>query len=114
MDKDSDARLDRFVGVFFPGGHGPIVDVMQDPDAGEVLRYFHGANKPTAAICHGPISVLAAHGVWRNHSPNDVTGSVRCRDVSTAFFPATCTGMLHSFLCSLLCLLRLDTYLSTP
>jgi putative intracellular protease/amidase len=54
------AGLDRFVGVFFPGGHAPIVDVMQDPDAGEVLRYFHGANKPTAAICHGPISVLAS------------------------------------------------------
>ena len=55
-----DAGLDRFAGVFFPGGHAPIVDVMQDPDAGEVLRYFHGANKPTAAICHGPISVVAA------------------------------------------------------
>ncbi len=55
-----DGGLDRFTGVFFPGGHAPIVDVMQDPDAGEVLRYFHGANKPTAAICHGPISLLAA------------------------------------------------------
>ncbi len=32
-------------GVFFPGGHAPIVDVMQDPDAGEVLRYFHGAQQ---------------------------------------------------------------------
>jgi len=57
-----DAGLNRFAGVFFPGGHAPIVDVMQDSDAGQVLRYFHGANKPTAAICHGPISVLAALG----------------------------------------------------
>lgn len=24
------------------------------------VRYFHNANKPTAAICHGPISILAA------------------------------------------------------
>lgn len=55
-----EAGLDRFAGVFFPGGHAPIVDVMQDADAGEALRYFHGANKPTAAICHGPISLLAA------------------------------------------------------
>ncbi len=55
-----EAGLDRFAGVFFPGGHAPIVDVMQDPDAGEVLRYFQRANKPTAAICHGPISILAA------------------------------------------------------
>lgn len=55
-----DRGLDRFAGVFFPGGHAPIVDVMQDTDAGEVLRHFHAKNKPTAAICHGPISILAA------------------------------------------------------
>jgi len=26
----------------------------------EVLRHFHAKNKPTAAICHGPMAVLAA------------------------------------------------------
>ncbi|ARP82954.1 type 1 glutamine amidotransferase domain-containing protein [Bordetella genomosp. 8] len=52
--------LDRFAGAFFPGGHAPVVDVMQDPDAGEVLRYFHAHNKPTAAICHGPMGILAS------------------------------------------------------
>jgi putative intracellular protease/amidase len=55
-----DGGLNGFAGVFFPGGHAPIVDVMQDTDVGEVLRYFHSKNKPTAAICHGPISLLAA------------------------------------------------------
>lgn len=60
-----DGGLDGFAGVFFPGGHAPIVDVMQDADAGEVLRFFHGANRPTAAICHGPISFLAALGKAR-------------------------------------------------
>ena len=52
--------LDRFVGLFLPGGHAPVVDVMQDADAGEVLRYFHAHNKPTAAICHGPMGILAS------------------------------------------------------
>ena len=52
--------LDRFAGVFFPGGHAPVVDVMQDPDAGAVLRHFHAHNKPTAAICHGPMGILAS------------------------------------------------------
>jgi len=55
-----DNGLDRFVGVFFPGGHAPVVDVMQDTDASEVLRYFHAHNKPTAAICHGPMGILAS------------------------------------------------------
>lgn len=51
--------LDRFAGVFFPGGHAPVVDVMQDPDVREILRYFHAHKKPTAAICHGPTAILA-------------------------------------------------------
>jgi putative intracellular protease/amidase len=55
-----DSGLDRFAGVFFPGGHAPVVDVMQDPHVREVLRHFHAKNKPTAAICHGPMAILAA------------------------------------------------------
>jgi putative intracellular protease/amidase len=55
-----DDGLERFVGMFFPGGHAPVVDVMQDPDAREVLKHFHAHNKPTAAICHGPMGILAA------------------------------------------------------
>jgi putative intracellular protease/amidase len=54
-----DDGLNRFAGVFFPGGHAPVVDVMQDPDVREILRYFHTHNKPTAAICHGPMGILA-------------------------------------------------------
>ena len=54
-----DDGLDRFAGVFFPGGHAPVVDVMQDPDVREILRYFHAQKKPTAAICHGPTAILA-------------------------------------------------------
>jgi len=54
-----DDGLDRFAGVFFPGGHAPVVDVMQDPDVREVLRHFHTKKKPTAAICHGPTAILA-------------------------------------------------------
>ncbi|WP_333573904.1 type 1 glutamine amidotransferase domain-containing protein [Sphingomonas sp.] len=52
--------LDRFAGVFVPGGHAPAVDLMQDADAGTILRHFHQAGKPTALLCHGPVAVLAA------------------------------------------------------
>jgi putative intracellular protease/amidase len=52
--------LDQYVGVFVPGGHPPMVDLMQDPDLGEVLRHFHEQSKPTALLCHGPIAVTAA------------------------------------------------------
>jgi len=52
--------LDRYVAVFAPGGQGPVVDLMQDPDAGEILRHFHKQAKPTALLCHGPITAIAA------------------------------------------------------
>jgi putative intracellular protease/amidase len=52
--------LANYTGAFVPGGHPPMVDLMQDPDLGEVLRHFHEHSKPTALLCHGPIAVTAA------------------------------------------------------
>ena len=52
--------LDRYIGVFVPGGQAPVVDLMQDADLGEILRHFHAHRKPTAFLCHGPIASLAA------------------------------------------------------
>jgi putative intracellular protease/amidase len=55
-----DAGLDQYAGVFVPGGQAPAVDLMQDEELGEILRYFHEHKKPTALLCHGPIATLAA------------------------------------------------------
>src|SRR5262249_5627088 len=52
--------LDGYAAVFVPGGQAPIVDLMQDPDAGEILRHFHQQSKPTALLCHGPIMLISA------------------------------------------------------
>lgn len=52
--------LDRYAGLFIPGGHAPLIDLANNPDVGALLRHFHQAGKPTAAICHGPISLLSA------------------------------------------------------
>nr|WP_295111547.1 type 1 glutamine amidotransferase domain-containing protein [uncultured Caulobacter sp.] len=52
--------LDSYAGVFVPGGHAPVVDLMQDADLGVILRHFHQTGKPTALLCHGPIAVAAA------------------------------------------------------
>jgi putative intracellular protease/amidase len=52
--------LDGYAGVFLPGGHPPMVDLMQDPDLGLVLQHFHAASKPTALLCHGPVALIAA------------------------------------------------------
>lgn len=55
-----DEGLENYLGVFVPGGHPPMTDLMQDQDLGEVLRHCHDHSKPTALLCHGPIAVTAA------------------------------------------------------
>ena len=52
--------LDPYDAVFVPGGHGPMIDLLEDPHAGIVMRHFHETSKPTAVLCHGPISLLSA------------------------------------------------------
>src|SRR5262245_34985926 len=55
-----DEGLDQYAAFFTPGGQAPVVDLMQDPELGTILRHFHDQNKPTAYLCHGPIASLAA------------------------------------------------------
>ena len=58
--KKANEELAHFDAIFIPGGHAPMTDLMQDEELGTALRYFHKQNKPTAAICHGPVALLAA------------------------------------------------------
>jgi len=52
--------LQRYAGLLIPGGHAPLIDLANNPEVGALLRHFHQAGKPTAAICHGPIALLSA------------------------------------------------------
>lgn len=54
------AGLDSYKGLFIPGGHAPIIDLASNHNLGEILYHFNRHRKPTAAICHGPIALLAA------------------------------------------------------
>lgn len=55
-----DEGLEKYAAVFVPGGAAPVVDLMQDPELGKILRHFHDRKKPTAFLCHGPIASVAA------------------------------------------------------
>lgn len=52
--------LEDFDALYIPGGHAPMVDLMQSTALGTALRYFHSANKVTAMLCHGPVAFTAA------------------------------------------------------
>ena len=81
--------LDQYDAVFVPGGHGPMIDLLDDPDAGTVMRHFHKTSKPTAVLCHGPISLLSA-------LPNstEVVGALAAGDAAGA--RAKAQGWIYS------------------
>jgi putative intracellular protease/amidase len=81
--------LDQYDAVFVPGGHGPMMDLLDDPDAGTVMRHFHETSKPTAVLCHGPISLLSA-------LPNstEVVGALAAGDAAGA--RAKAQGWIYS------------------
>jgi putative intracellular protease/amidase len=66
-----------------------MIDLLDDPDAGTVYRHFHSTSKPTAVLCHGPISLLSAH-------PNakGVVGALKAGDPAGA--RAKAEGWIYS------------------
>jgi putative intracellular protease/amidase len=43
-----------FGAVFYPGGHGPLWDLAEDPRSIALIEALHAAGKPVAAVCHAP------------------------------------------------------------
>ncbi|HTV42162.1 MAG TPA: type 1 glutamine amidotransferase domain-containing protein [Candidatus Sulfotelmatobacter sp.] len=43
--------------VFYPGGHGPMWDLAEDPDSIKLIESFYNSGKPVAAVCHAPIAL---------------------------------------------------------
>jgi len=56
----SDAEMAEFDAVFAPGGHGPMVDLADNPDARRLLGILHAKNKPIGSLCHGVALLLSA------------------------------------------------------
>lgn len=54
--------ISEFDAVYFPGGHGPVFDLPDNPRVKELLRAFDERDKPIAAVCHGVAALLAAEG----------------------------------------------------
>ncbi len=43
-----------FDAVFYPGGHGPLWDLADDPASMALIEAMLAAGKPVAAVCHAP------------------------------------------------------------
>jgi putative intracellular protease/amidase len=40
--------------IFYVGGHGPMWDLVDNPESIALIESFYNAGKPVAAVCHSP------------------------------------------------------------
>jgi putative intracellular protease/amidase len=52
--KLSAVALADYDAVFYPGGHGPLWDLAEDPASIALIESAIRAGKPVAAVCHAP------------------------------------------------------------
>lgn len=52
--KLSEMRAEDFDAIFYPGGHGPMWDLVDNPDSIALIEAFYNSGKPVAAVCHAP------------------------------------------------------------
>lgn len=52
--KLADIDINAFDAVFYPGGHGPLWDLAEDPASIRLIEAFAKSNRPIAAVCHAP------------------------------------------------------------
>ncbi len=56
--KLSSVLADEFDGVFYPGGHGPLWDLVDNQESVQLIERFLATNKPVAAVCHATAALL--------------------------------------------------------
>jgi len=64
--KLTDVRAEDYDTVFYPGGHGPMWDLAEDPASIALIESFYDSGKPVALVCHAP---GALHRVMHEGEP---------------------------------------------
>ncbi|MFT5032076.1 MAG: putative intracellular protease/amidase [Bacteroidia bacterium] len=75
------AKLDSlsahdFDAVFYPGGHGPLWDLVDNEVSIRLIEDFWAGKKPVSAVCHAPIALVNAKDENGQHivKGREVTG----------------------------------------
>lgn len=56
--KLNEANASDYDAVFYPGGHGPLWDLANDPASVSLIETFYRQHKPVAFVCHAPAALL--------------------------------------------------------
>ena len=57
--KEVTAEDSPYLAVFFPGGHGPLVNLPESHDVKEVLKWAMEKDRKIITLCHGPAALLS-------------------------------------------------------
>lgn len=57
---DGSVAASNFDAIFFPGGHGTMFDLPDNPDVHRLVSEFAQADKVLASVCHGPACLVGA------------------------------------------------------
>lgn len=50
----ADMKAEDFDAIFYVGGHGPMWDLVDNPDSIALIESFYNSGKVVAAVCHSP------------------------------------------------------------
>ncbi len=51
-------KSEDYDAVFYPGGHGPLWDLVADKNSIALIERFYNSQKPIAFVCHGPAALV--------------------------------------------------------
>ena len=54
----SEVNAADYDAVFYPGGHGPLWDLTENPTSVNLIEQFLQQNKPVSAVCHASAALL--------------------------------------------------------
>jgi putative intracellular protease/amidase len=60
--KLAEVSAEEFDAVFYPGGHGPMWDLPDNPASVALIDAFVKADKPVGAVCHAPVALVNVRG----------------------------------------------------
>ena len=55
--KLADINQADYDAVFYPGGHGPLWDLVSDKNSISLIESFYTNSKPVASVCHAPAAL---------------------------------------------------------
>jgi putative intracellular protease/amidase len=60
--KLAEVSAEDFDAVFYPGGHGPMWDLPDNPASVALIEAFVKDDKPVGAVCHAPVALVNVRG----------------------------------------------------